>query len=87
MKKTFSRVLALVLLVLMVLLVATGCNRQFIDTTYSFTYARVYTPDGQMLVEGKVSSWRDFEDGDQLQVVIDGTTYLTHSSLIILSTE
>ena len=87
MKKTFSRVLALVLLVLMVLLVATGRNRQFIDTKYSFTYARVYTPDGQMLVEGKVSSWRDFEDGDQLQVVIDGTTYLTHSSLIILSTE
>ncbi len=30
---------------------------------------------------------RGFEDCDQLQVVINGTTYLTHASLVILSTE
>lgn len=87
MKKSAIKVLALMLLVSALLLVMTGCNRQILDTTYSFSYARIYTPDGQILVEGKVSSWRDFEDGDQLQVVINGTTYLTHASLVILSTE
>lgn len=30
-----------------------------------------------------VESWRDYE-GDQLQVVIDGVTYLVHSSNVVL---
>ncbi len=34
-----------------------------------------------------VSSWKDYEDGDQIQVVIDGTTYLVHSSNIVLMNE
>ena len=32
---------------------------------------------------GKVESWCDYE-GDQLQVVIDGVTYLVHSSNIVM---
>ena len=36
------------------------------------------------VVEGKVSSWTDFEDGDQIQVKIDGKTYLVHSSNVVL---
>lgn len=43
-------------------------------------------PDGSV-VSGKVSSWRDYEDGDQIQVVIDGVTYLVHSSNIVLMNE
>ena len=31
-----------------------------------------------------MESWTDFADGDQIQVVIDGTTYLVHSSAIVL---
>ena len=86
MKKSVIVVLTLSLL-LSVLLVATSCNRQIFDTTYSFSYARIYTPSGEILVEGTVTSWLDYDDGDQLQVVINGVTYLTHASLIILSTE
>ena len=36
------------------------------------------------VVEGKVSSWTDYEDGDQLQVKINGKTYLVHSSNVVL---
>ena len=63
--------------------VLSGCNKQIIDTTYSYDRAIISLPNGDV-VEGKVSSWRDYEDGDQIQVVIDGTHYLVHSSNIVL---
>ena len=64
-------------------LLLAGCNKQMVDLTYSYEYAILSLPNGQV-VEGKVSSWTDFEDGDQIQVKIDGKTYLVHSSNIVL---
>ena len=61
-------------------------NRQIFDTTYRFEKAILSLPDGTV-VSGKVDSWRDYEDGDQIQVKIDGTTYLVHSSNIVLINE
>ena len=58
-------------------------NRQIFDTTYRFEKAILSLPDGTV-VSGNVDSWRDYEDGDQIQVKIDGTTYLVHSSNIVL---
>ena len=63
-----------------------GCNEQLIDTTHSFDRAIIELPDGE-IVEGKVTSWKDFEDGDQIQVKISGKTYLVHSSNIVLIAE
>ena len=60
-----------------------GCNKQVVDLTYSYEYAIIALPNGEV-VEGKVSSWTDFEDGDQIQVKINGKTYLVHSSNIVL---
>ena len=54
-----------------------------IDTVYKYDRAIIYLPDGTV-VDGKVQSWTDFEDGDQIQVKIDGVTYLVHSSDIAL---
>ena len=81
------RGLTIALLSSFLMLGIAGCNWQLIDLTYNFTYARIYTPDGQILVEGEVTSWRDYSEGDQIQVVINEVTYLTHASLVILSTE
>lgn len=81
MKKIIAIVLAVVLVV--GLLVLAGCNKQMVDLTYSYEYAIISLPNGEV-VEGKVSSWTDFEDGDQIQVKIDGKTYLVHSSNIVL---
>ena len=78
MKKLTALVSALVLA-----LALTGCNKQMVDLTYSYERAILSLPNGE-IVEGKVSSWTDFEDGDQIQVRIDGKTYLVHSSNIVL---
>lgn len=70
-------------LTLAALLTLTGCNKQLVDLTYSYDRAVLSLPNGEV-IEGKVSSWTDFEDGDQIQVRIDGKTYLVHSSNIVL---
>ena len=81
MKKAIVFVLIPVLI--LGILILAGCNKQMVDLTYSYEYAIIGLPNGQV-VEGKVSSWTDFEDGDQIQVKIDGKTYLVHSSNIVL---
>ena len=78
MKKLTALVLALILVFMMA-----GCNKQMVDLTYSYERAVLSLPNGEV-IEGKVSSWTDFEDGDQIQVRIDGKTYLVHSSNIVL---
>lgn len=68
-------------------LILTACgNKQIFDTTYTFDRAVISMPDGS-IVEGQVKSWCDYEDGDQIQVTIDGKTYLVHSSNIALIAE
>lgn len=60
-----------------------GFNYQLFDTTYTYDKAIIKLPDGEV-VKGKVESWKDYEDGDQLQIKIDGKTYLVHSTNCVL---
>ena len=80
-----KKIIALLLVIIAVLsaCLLSGCNKQMVDLTYSYEYAIIGLPNGET-VEGKVSSWTDYEDGDQLQVKIDGKTYLVHSSNVVL---
>lgn len=80
-KKMFAAILALGMVFSM-----SACNRQIIDLTYNYKYAIISLPNGE-IVEGKVDSWKDFEDGDQLQVTINGVTYLVHAADAVLMTE
>ena len=73
----------LILLGLLAMMGLTGCNKQLLDITYSYEKAILQLPDGT-IVEGKVQSWTDFADGDQIQVKINGKQYLVHSSNIAL---
>lgn len=57
-----------------------------IDTTFSYDNAILALPDGSV-ISGKIESWKDYDDGDQIQVKIDGTTYLVHSVNIVLIKE
>ena len=82
MKKIIA-ILLVAVIALSMALITTGCNKQLVDLTYSYEYAIIGLPNGET-VEGKVSSWTDFEDGDQIQVKIDGKTYLVHSSNVVL---
>ena len=82
MKKIIA-ILLVVIVALSLALITTGCNKQLMDLTYSYEYAIIGLPNGES-VEGKVTSWTDFEDGDQIQVKIEGKTYLVHSSNVVL---
>lgn len=80
-----KKIIALVAAVILVLSLV-GCgNRQLIDTTHTFDRAIINLPNGDV-VEGEVKSWKDY-DGDQIQVKIDDTTYLTHVSNVVLISE
>ena len=61
-------------------------NRQILDTTYTYDRAIISLPNGEV-VDGKIQSWRDYEDGDQIQVTVDGKTYLVHSTNIALNND
>ena len=74
---------AIFFIILFIYMLLSGCNKQMIDTTYKFDRAIIELRNGT-IVEGKVQSWTDFEDGDQIQVKIDGVTYLVHLSNIDL---
>ena len=80
MKKRIA--LALVLVIAALLLASCG-NKDYFDTVYTYHEAVIAMPDGTV-VSGEVQNWRDYEDGDQVQVKIDGITYLVHSSDIVL---
>lgn len=81
-----KRILALIFVLALLIIVLAGCNKQIFDTTYGFDKAIVYLPNGK-IIEGKVDAWTDFEDGDQIQVKIDGVTYLAHSTNVVLIAE
>lgn len=70
------KIVALLLGLTLAISTLTGCgNKDVWDTVYTFDYAIIKLPNGEV-VEGKVQSWCDYE-GEQLQVKINGETYLT----------
>ena len=75
---------AIGLIVVMFCMIA--CNKEIADFTYKYDYAVLYLPNGNS-IEGWVDSWLDFDNSDQIQVTIEGTTYLVHSSNVVLIDE
>lgn len=82
MKMIIKKILACMVAIFAVILTACG-NMQMIDTTWNYNKAVISLPDGT-IVEGNVESWKDYADGDQIQVKIDGVTYLVHSGDVVL---
>ena len=74
--------LLLFFLAVLMMLSLTACNKKIIDTTYTFREAIISLPDGS-IIKGKVDSWKDYE-GEQIQVVVEGTTYLVHANTLVL---
>lgn len=83
MKKVLLSIICVAALVFTAMCLATACNKSIIDTTWNFDYAYIKLPTGEV-VQGKVTSWKDFDDGDQIQVTINGKTYLTHITNVVL---
>lgn len=72
---------------LILCLLCAGCsvgNRQIgFDMKQSFDEAIIFTPTNEV-VSGDIESWRDFDKSDTIQITINGITYLTHYSNVIL---
>ena len=83
MKKVLLSIICVAALVFTAMCLSTACNKSIIDTTRNFDYAYIKLPTGEV-VQGKVTSWKDFDDGDQIQVTINGKTYLTHITNVVL---
>ena len=88
--KTMIRVISMataILILVCMLLMFVGCGNQTVfDTTWTFERAVIFLPDGEK-IEGNIQSWKDFDGSDMVQVTIDGKTYLTHSSNVIMIAE
>ena len=82
-----KKILLVTVLLVLVCVCLTGCqigNRQIgFDTKQRFDEAIVFT-SGYEVVSGDIEAWRDFDESDVVQVTIDGVTYLTHYSNVIL---
>lgn len=87
MKKKIIIVIAIILIVSIAALIiyweATHGNRRLVDTKNRFDRAIIALPNGQT-VEGKISSWLDYSDSDVVQITLDGKTYLTHYTNVVL---
>ena len=87
--KNMSWKMLLVIVVLFVtMFVLTGCgNKDLFDTVYTYNYAIVDFLDGRV-EKINVKQWRDYEDGEQIQIIAkDGTVYLVNSVNCILIKE
>ena len=49
----------------------------------TFTDAIVKLGD-EVIVRGPITQWRDYSDGDEVQVLVGGKYYLTHYSNVVL---
>ena len=49
----------------------------------TFTYAYIRLGDKD-IVEGYITQWRDYDNSDTVQIMIDGKYYLTHYTNVIL---
>lgn len=81
-----KRIVLVVMLVAMCLGLCACGNYDAWDTVYTYDRAIVALADGSV-VTGRVQNWTDYEDGDQIQVKIDGKTYLVHSMNVTLIAE
>lgn len=79
MKKKIKTLLAII-----PLLALTGCdvfNEQIVDTSWSFDKVHLVSAEKCY----KIKSWKNFEDGDMVQVQLDDETkMLGHSNELIL---
>ena len=85
--KNFCKTIAIFAIALIIIIFSlslTSCgNYQIIDMVYQYDYAYILLPNGE-IVEGSIDFWSDYEDGDQIQVSIDGTIYLTDTTRCVL---
>ena len=80
--------MAMILVVAVLVMVAcgtaaTGNRAVWGKDVQTFTYAYIRLGDKD-IVEGYITQWRDYDDSDVVQIMIDGKYYLTHYSCVVM---
>lgn len=82
-----KKILAIILGIGLVLGMCSCGNQDIFDTTYTFDKAIIKLPNGE-IIEGEVENWTDMSSyPTQMQIKIDGVTYLTDVSNVVLIAE
>ena len=90
--KHLVKIIIVFVLLIACLVVFSGCERKMGNRITSgrdvqtFTYAWVNL-GGKDIVEGFVTQWRDYDDSDTVQVLVNGKFYLTHYTNVVLEAD
>ena len=85
-----KKAIAVAGIIILILLTLTGCatiktGNRIVGgkdvQTFTYAYVRLGEKD---IAEGFVTQWRDYENSDTVQVMINGNYYLTHYSCVVL---
>lgn len=83
---------ALILILMIIVIALTSCDGSYYKTgnritggkdVQTFTYVYIVL-DGQEIAKGAITQWRDYENSDVVQVLVNGKYYLTHYSNVVM---
>ena len=86
------KVIVLIAVLLTATIVLSSCSENYHKSgnritggkdVQTFTYAYVVL-DGQEIVKGAITQWRDYDNSDVVQVLVNGKYYLTHYSNVVM---
>lgn len=83
--KQQEKIMKRIISIIAIIMLLAGCqeNRKYdLFDTQGYNYAIIKLPTDE-IVEGEIQYWRDF-DGEQLEVKVNGTIYLTSSFNCVL---
>ena len=88
MKKNW-KIFCLIAVLAIAVLVLSSCTEQRGNRVIAgkdvqtFTYAYIRLGDKD-IVEGYITQWRDYDNSDTIQLMINGKYYLTHYSCVVM---
>ena len=89
--KKYLRIILLIIAIAVCVFVFSGCESMHKTgnritggkDVQTFTYCFVVL-DGQEIARGAITQWRDYDNSDVVQVLVNGKFYLTHYSNVVL---
>lgn len=85
----YMKVFLLVILLVCCVFIFSGCQTKSGNRitggkdVQTFTYCYIVL-GGQEIVRGAITQWRDYDDCDEVQVLVNGKFYLTHYSNVVM---
>jgi len=87
--KRYWKIIALIAVMVIALLVFAGCEHKTGNRITGGKDVQTFTGcyivlGGKEIVRGAVTQWRDYDNSDTVQVLVNGKYYLTHYTNVVL---